>query len=142
MKGNPFHGVSVGLSLELYKMLVASAAKAAKEAEAAFVAKHGEQLLSGARAWIEVHVDSTDNQQFKDLIAVGFREDFKSKRLSFGNTDGLRAEYELKLTHANAEGVFNTQSRDVGEEGARAFARIFKEAGLEVFVCGRRARYN
>ena len=101
------------------KQLVQNAVTAAKAAEASFIAKHGEPWYCGF-AWVEVYVDRTNNAQSKELIAAGFHKDYKPKCLSFWNPGGS-----------------GTQSMDVKEEGARAFAQVLKAAGLRAYACSR-----
>jgi len=103
----------------MMKQLVQNAVTAAKAAEASFIAKHGEPWYCGF-AWVEVYVDRTNSPQSKELIAAGFRKDHKPKCLTFWNPGGS-----------------GTQSMDVKEEGARAFAQVLKAAGLRAYSCSR-----
>jgi len=95
------------------------AVDAAKAAEAEFRAKHGEMAYCGF-AWVEVYVDRTNSKPAKELLAAGFRKDYKPKCLSVWNPGGSA-----------------TQSMDVKEAGADAFAKVFQKYGFRAYSCSR-----
>lgn len=95
------------------------AVAAAKKAEAEFLAKHGEMAYCGF-AWVEVYVDRTNSKPAKELLAAGFRKDYKPKCLSVWNPGGS-----------------STQSMDVKEAGAVAFAAVMTKYGFRAYACSR-----
>jgi len=95
------------------------ATDAAKKAEADFIALHGEPFYCGF-AWVEVYVDRTNSKVAKELIASGFKKDYKPKCLSVWNPGGS-----------------HTQSMDIKEAGADAFAKVFQKYGFRAYSCSR-----
>jgi len=95
------------------------AVAAAKAAEVAFREKHGEPFYCGF-AWVELYVERTNSKIAKELIAAGFKKDYKPKTLSVWNP-----------------GDSSTQSMDIKECGARAFAAVFQKYGYRAFMCSR-----
>jgi hypothetical protein len=65
----------------------------------------GERDLCGF-GWVEVVVDRTNSKQAKELLAAGFRKDYKPKTLSMWDPAGVP-----------------TQSISVKEAGALAYAK-------------------
>ena len=70
--------------------------------------------------WTEVYVDRTNSKQAKELIAAGFRKDYKPKCLTFWDPAGVP-----------------TQSISVKEAGADAFADYLSGLGLKAYGCSR-----
>ena len=99
--------------------LVKEGVAAAVEAEKQFRAKHGEPFYCGF-AWVEVIVERTNSKEAKELIAAGFRKDYKPKTLSMWNPGGS-----------------STQSMDVKEAGASAMAKVLAAGGLYARACSR-----
>ena len=99
--------------------VVANAINASKQAEADYMDKYGEPFYCGF-AWVEVTVGRTNSKEAKELIAAGFRKDYKPKTLSMWNPGGSA-----------------TQSMDVKEAGACAFARVLQAAGFNAYPCSR-----
>ena len=99
--------------------IYAEAIAAAKIAEANFLAQYGEPFYCGF-AWVEVYVNRTNSVEAKELIAAGFEKDYKPKCLSVWNPGGSL-----------------TQSMDVKEAGAGAFADVFQKYGYRAYACSR-----
>ena len=70
--------------------------------------------------WVEVYVDRTNSKQAKELIAAGFRKDYKPKCLSMWDPAGVP-----------------TQSISVKEAGAQAYATYLQGLGLRAYGCSR-----
>jgi hypothetical protein len=70
--------------------------------------------------WVEVYVDRTNSKQAKELIAAGFKKDYKPKCLSMWDPAGV-----------------NTQSVSVKEAGAQAYAKYLQALGLTAYGCSR-----
>ena len=70
--------------------------------------------------WVEVYVDRTNSKQAKELIAAGFRKDYKPKCLSMWDPAGVP-----------------TQSISVKEAGAYAYATYLQGLGLTAYGCSR-----
>ena len=92
---------------------------AAINAEQAFIAQYGEPMYCGF-GWVEVYVDRTNSKQAKELLAAGFKKDYKPKCLTVWNPGGS-----------------HTQSMDIKEAGATAFAEVLTRAGLKAYACSR-----
>jgi len=103
----------------MLKQIVEEAFTAARQAEADFRARHGEPGYCGF-AWVDVYVDRTNSKQAKELIAAGFKKDYKPKCLSVWNPGGSF-----------------TQSMDIKEAGAHAFAEVLRTAGLRAYAGSR-----
>jgi hypothetical protein len=71
-------------------------------------------------AWVEVYVDRTNSKQAKELIAAGFRKDYKPKCLSMWDPAGVP-----------------TQSISVKEAGADAMAAYLRSLGLNAYAGSR-----
>jgi hypothetical protein len=67
-------------------------------------------------AWVDVYVDRTNSKQAKELIAAGFKKDYKPKCLSFWNPGNLPV-----------------QNIDIKEAGADAMAVYLKSLGLTAY---------
>jgi hypothetical protein len=70
--------------------------------------------------WVDVYVDRTNSKQAKELIAAGFRKDYKPKCLSMWDPAGLP-----------------TQSVSVKEAGAEAYATYLQGLGLTAYAGSR-----
>ena len=67
-------------------------------------------------AWVDVYVDRTNSKQAKELIAAGFRKDYKPKCLSFWNPGNLPV-----------------QNIDIKEAGADAMATYLQALGFKAY---------
>ena len=103
----------------MLEQIVKEAFTAAKTAEADYLAQHGEPGYCGF-SWVEVYVDRTNSKEAKALIAAGFKKDYKPKCLTVWNPGGSY-----------------TQSMDIKEAGAVAFAEVLQKAGLKAYACSR-----
>ena len=98
------------------KTVVQRAIQAAKHAGAVSYSQIGERDCCGF-AWVEVFVSRTNSKEAKELIAAGFRKDYKPKCLTMWDPAGLP-----------------TQSMTPKEHGAEAMARILRdELGLRAY---------
>lgn len=93
-------------------------------AEQASVSKYDQMGRKDAYAcgfaWVDVYVDRTNSKQAKELIAAGFRKDYKPKCLSFWNPGGLPV-----------------QNIDIKEAGAEAMATFLRSLGLTAYAGSR-----
>jgi len=71
-------------------------------------------------AWVDVYVDRTNSRQAKELIAAGFKKDYKPKCLSFWNPGNLPV-----------------QNIDIKEAGAEALANYLRALGLKAYAGSR-----
>ena len=71
-------------------------------------------------AWVDVYVDRTNSKQAKELIAAGFKKDYKPKCLSMWNPGGL-----------------GVQNIDAKEAGADAMATYLRALGLTAYAGSR-----
>lgn len=102
------------------KTVVAKAIEAARKAGEASYAEVGERDCCGF-AWTEVYVERTNSKEAKELIAAGFKKDYKPKCLSIWNPSGL-----------------GTQSMTPKEAGAWAMAEVLRnELGLKAYAGSR-----
>ena len=101
------------------KELVAGAIRAAEKAGQESYAQVGERDCCGF-AWVEVYVDRTNSKEAKELIAAGFKKDYKPKCLSMWNPSGL-----------------GTQSMTPKEAGAWAMAEVLRTAGFRAYAGSR-----
>lgn len=100
--------------------VVQKAINAAKVAGELSYQQVGERDCCGF-AWVEVYVERTNSKEAKELIAAGFKKDYKPKCLNFWNPAGL-----------------GTQSMTPKEEGARAMAEVLREElGLKAYASSR-----
>ena len=96
--------------------VVAKAIAAAKVAGELSYATVGERDCCGF-AWVEVYVARTNSKEAKELIAAGFRKDYKPKCLTMWNPSGL-----------------GTQSMTPKEAGANVMATMLRdELGLNAY---------
>lgn len=97
-----------------------TAKTAAMDAEKQFIDAHGEPMYCGF-AWVEVAVERTNSKVAKELaMAGGFDKSYKRKTMTLWNP-----------------GESGTQSMDVKEAGARAYAKVLQEFGLSATACSR-----
>jgi hypothetical protein len=82
-------------------------------------AKIGERDACGF-GWVDVYVDRTNSKQAKELLAAGFRKDYKPKCLSMWDPAGIP-----------------TQSISVKEAGAYAYAEYLSKLGLKAYAGSR-----
>lgn len=102
------------------RTVVADAIEAARKAGNESYAKVGERDCCGF-AWVEVFVERTNSKEAKELIAAGFRKDYKPKCLTMWNPAGL-----------------HTQSMTPKEVGAMAMAEMLREKlGLKAYAGSR-----
>ena len=99
--------------------IVQTAFTAARQAEADYLAQHGEPGYCGF-GWVEVYVDRTNSKEARELIAAGFRKSYKPRCLTLWSP-----------------GAYHGQSMDVKEAGAHAFARVLSNSGLKAYACSR-----
>lgn len=58
-------------------------------------------------AWVDVYVDRTNSKQAKELIAAGFKKDYKPKCLSYWNPGDLPVQnVDIKAAGADAMAVY------------------------------------
>jgi len=77
---------------------------------------NGQDQYACGFAWVDVYVDRTNSKQAKELIAAGFRKDYKPKCLSMWNPGGL-----------------GVQNVDTKEAGADAMAAYLRALGLNAY---------
>ena len=91
----------------------------AEQAGRAMYQRIGERDACGF-GWVEVYVDRTNSKQARELIAAGFKKDYKPKCLSMWDPAGVP-----------------TQSISVKEAGAYAYATYLQGLGLTAYGCSR-----
>ena len=98
------------------------AKQAAVQASNEFFQKYlgGQDKGACGFGWVEVYVDRTNSRQAKELIAAGFRKDWKPKCLTMWDP-----------------GQVPCQNVDVKEAGAQAMAKVLQELGLRAYGCSR-----
>jgi hypothetical protein len=87
----------------------------AEQAGLAMYQRVGERDACGF-GWVDVFVDRTNSKQAKELIAAGFRKDYKPKCLSYWNP-----------------GQLGVQNIDIKEAGADAYADYLRALGLNAY---------
>jgi hypothetical protein len=80
----------------------------------------GQDQYACGFAWVDVYVDRTNSKQAKELLAAGFRKDYKPKCLSMWNPGGL-----------------GVQNVDTKEAGADAMAQYLRALGLNAYAGSR-----
>ena len=101
--------------------VVAEAIAEAQRASQDMYNKIGGDKFACGFARVEVYVDRTNSKQAKELLAAGFRKDYKPKCLSMWNPGGL-----------------GVQNIDIKEAGAEAMARVLREKlGLSAYAGSR-----
>lgn len=101
------------------KTVVAEAIVAAQTAARAMYAQVGERDACGF-GWVDVYVSRTNSKEAKELIAAGFRKDYKPRCLSMWDPAGVP-----------------TQSISVKEAGAYAMAEVLSAAGFKAYAGSR-----
>ena len=91
----------------------------AESAGLAMYQRIGERDACGF-GWVEVYVDRTNSAQAKELLAAGFRKDYKPRCLTMWDPAGVP-----------------TQSISVKEAGAEAYATYLQALGLKAYGCSR-----
>jgi hypothetical protein len=81
---------------------------------------NGKDQFACGFAWVDVYVDRTNSKQAKELIAAGFKKDYKPKCLSMWNPGGL-----------------GVQNIDAKEAGADAMATYLRALGLTAYAGSR-----
>jgi len=99
--------------------MIRAGKRLAEQAGLEMYAKVGERDACGF-GWVEVYVDRTNSAQAKELIAAGFRKDYKPKCLSMWDPAGIP-----------------TQSISVKEAGAEAYATYLRALGLNAYAGSR-----
>jgi len=99
--------------------MIRAGKRLAEQAGLEMYAKVGERDACGF-GWVEVYVDRTNSAQAKELIAAGFRKDYKPKCLSMWDPAGVP-----------------TQSISVKEAGAYAYANYLSALGLKAYAGSR-----
>jgi len=99
--------------------MIRAGKRLAEQAGLEMYAKVGERDACGF-GWVEVYVDRTNSAQAKELIAAGFRKDYKPKCLSMWDPAGIP-----------------TQSISVKEAGAEAYAEYLRALGLKAYAGSR-----
>jgi len=99
--------------------MIRAGKRLAEQAGLEMYAKVGERDACGF-GWVEVYVDRTNSAQAKELIAAGFRKDYKPKCLSMWDPAGVP-----------------TQSISVKEAGAEAYAEYLRALGLKAYAGSR-----
>lgn len=95
------------------------AKQAATAAENAYLSQYGERAYCGF-AWVDIFVDRTNSKEAKALMSVGFKKSYRPKTLNMWTC-----------------GNYHGQSMDVKEEGAQAFAAVFKKHGFRAYAGSR-----
>lgn len=80
----------------------------------------GQDQFACGFAWVDVYVDRTNSKQAKELLAAGFRKDYKPRCLSMWNPGGL-----------------GVQNVDTKEAGADALAQYLRALGLNAYAGSR-----
>jgi hypothetical protein len=104
-------------ALENIESIHNTALEAARKAEADFIARHGEMAYCGF-AWVKVN-EKASTRLGRALKTVGFKKSY-SGGLDFWNPGGSF-----------------TQSMDVKEAGASAYAESLKQHGIEAYMQSR-----
>ena len=92
---------------------------AAKTAEDAYLAEHGENAYCGF-AWVDVFVERTNSKEAKMLKEIGFGTSYRPKTMNLWRP-----------------GNYNGQSMDVLEVGARAYAEVLSKHGFRAYMGSR-----
>ena len=104
----------------MIKEAVARGIEAAQKASNAKYNEIGGDQYACGFAWVDVYVDRTNSKVAKELIAAGFRKDYKPKCVSMWNPGGL-----------------GVQNIDIKEAGAEAMAQVLREVGLKAYAGSR-----
>jgi len=97
-------------------VVIEAIAEAQKASQAKYNEIGGDRYACGF-AWVEVFVDRTNSKEAKELIAAGFKKDYKPKCLSMWNPGGM-----------------GVQNIDIKEAGADAMVEILRnKLGLKAY---------
>ena len=103
------------------KSIVAEGVKKAKDASMAqYEAMGRKDAYACGFAWVDVYVSRTNSKEAKELIAAGFKKDYKPRCLSMWNPGDLPV-----------------QNIDIKEAGAYAMADFLREQGLTAYAGSR-----
>jgi hypothetical protein len=105
------------IALDTIESIHNTATSAAERAEADFRAKHGEPGYCGF-AWVKVS-EKASTKLGRALKAVGFRKSYNGG---------------LDLWNPGGSG---TQSMDIKEAGAEAYAEVLRKFGINAYACSR-----
>ena len=105
------------IALDNIESIHNTATSAAQQAEAEFRAKHGEPGYCGF-AWVKVS-EKASTKLGRALKTVGFRK-----------------SYNGGLDLWNPGGSFS-QSMDLKEAGAEAYAKVLRDFGINAYACSR-----
>lgn len=92
----------------------------AQQASAEAYQQMGGDRYACGFAWVDVYVDRTNSKQAKELLAAGFRKDYKPRCVSMWNPGGL-----------------GVQNIDIKEQGAEAMAAYLRALGLNAYAGSR-----
>lgn len=92
---------------------------AANLAQAEYLQQHGDAPYCGF-SWVNVYVDRTNSKEAKELLAAGFRKDYRPKCLTLWKP-----------------GAYNGQSMDVHEAGSYAYAKVLQKYGFRAYADSR-----
>jgi hypothetical protein len=81
---------------------------------------NGRDQFACGFAWVDVYVDRTNSKQAKELLAAGFKKDYKPKCVSMWNPGGL-----------------GVQNIDCKEAGADVMAEFLRNLGLKAYAGSR-----
>ena len=105
------------ISLDNIESIHNTATSAAERAEAEFRARHGEPGYCGF-AWVKVS-EKASTKLGRALKTVGFRKSYNGG---------------LDLWNPGGSG---TQSMDIKEAGAEAYAEVLRKFGINAYACSR-----
>jgi hypothetical protein len=103
-----------------YKIVFEKAHKAADQAVADFLKKHGDQMYCGF-AWVRITKGQTP-------VVNAYKKIYANDPHKLGHK-GYPNGWEIW-----SPGRYNGQSMDVKEEAARAFAAVLREAGIDAWM--------
>ena len=102
-----------------YQAIHQEAVEAANKAEQEYFEKYGEPMYCGF-AWVSVRVTRTNSKEANALKDIGFKNSYMPKRLELWNVTKN-----------------STQSMDIKEQGARAYAEVMRKHGIEAYAASR-----
>ena len=102
-----------------YQAIHQEAVEAANKAEQEYFEKYGEPMYCGF-AWVSVRVTRTNSKEAIGLKSIGFKNSWMPKR--------------VELWNVTSNG---TQSMDIKEQGARAYAEVLRKHGIEAYAASR-----
>ena len=92
----------------------------ANKASTDMYTKIGGDKFACGFAWVEVYVDRVNSKQAQQLMAAGFKKDYKPRCLSYWNP-----------------GQLGVQNIDIKEAGAYAYAEYLTQLGLKAYAGSR-----